>query len=201
MRVVLIALCFIGICYSADPLDEVRATFTYNRVPVHPGIVELFSNWMSDSPDPQILAVDLSTAQKSNRFDDNSYTKGDGGWVRTQRSDENDRRSFGYRFIGSLPTGTLVLHTYESGGGSGIFEAVMMLAVGSEQAVGADGGPRTRNVLRILRIVPIGDRANAVLVIDGSTVHIDRSRALARDQSEPLVLGDPQQAASSSPSP
>lgn len=201
MRALLISLCSLAFCYSADPLDEVRTKFTYEGVPVHPGIVELFANWMSDSSNPQILAVDLSTTQKSNRFNDTSYTKGDGGWVRTKRSDPNDRSSFGYHFIGSLPTGTLVLHAYEGGGGSGIFEAVMMLAVGTEQAVEADGGQRTRIVLRILRMVPIGDRANAILIIDGSTVHVDRAKAHDRDQREPLALGDPQQSASTSLSP
>ena len=191
MRVLLLALCFIGCCCSADPLDEVRAKFTYNGSPVHPGVVGLFSNWMSDSSEPQILAVDLSTAQNNNRLDDSSYMKDDAGWVRTKGSDANDRHSIGYRFIGSLSSGTIVLHVYESGGGSGTFESVMMLAVSAEQAVKIDGGARTRHVLRVLRAVPIGDRARGIVRLDGSTIQIDRSKAHAEDQREPLALIDP----------
>jgi len=56
-------------------------------------------------------------------------------------------------------------------------------------------------VLRVLRTVPVGDRANAALTINGSTVRVDRSKAHAQELREPLALGDAQLAASDRSSP
>ena len=137
-----------------------------------------------------MLSVDLSTCQKSNRFDEGTYAKDVSGWVRTRRSDSSDRSSFSYRFIGSLPSVTMVLHVYEDGGGSGVFESVMLLAVASELTIGSDGKQRTQLVLRVLRTVSIGDRANAEVSIDGKTVRVDRSKAHDDKQRTPLVIDD-----------
>jgi hypothetical protein len=192
LRAVLALACVLSLAGAADSVDSVRTRFVYDGKPIHPGIVELFSNWMSDSEDPQVLAVDLSTAQGSNRFPVDDLAADDHGWVRTRRSDPQDHSEFGYRMIGTLPSGTIVLHVYESGGGSGVFESAMLLAVGTEPAIGADGSPRTRHVLHILRTVILGDRANAELRIDGRTVTVDRSHAHAAEMRTPLVVADPQ---------
>nr|MBA3936732.1 hypothetical protein [Planctomycetota bacterium] len=166
--------------------------FTYHGSPVHPGIVELFENFPEDSNEPQILAVDLSTAQGSNRFNDDSCVKNESGWMRTKRSDPDDRNVFSYHFIGKLPSGTLVLHTCEEGGGSGSFEAVMLLAVDAEPATAGDGRQRIRHVLRVLRTASLGDRADARIRIEASTVLIDRAKAHDVDLRTPLTLIDPQ---------
>jgi hypothetical protein len=188
LRTFLVALCFLSPCRGADLVDEVRSAFTYNGAPIHPGVIELFSNWISDPPEPQVLCVDLSTTQGSNRFDDHAYSHEKFGWLRTKRSDANDRSAFGYRFMGTLPSGTIVLHTGVDGGGSGTFESVMLLAVAAEPAVSDDGKPRTRIALRILRSKILGDRAHAVMHIEGTNVTIDRSNAHDEAQREPLVM-------------
>ena len=195
MRAALIAVTVMACCYAADPIDEVRAAFTYHGSPIHAGIVEMLSSWMSDSPEPQILAIDLSTSQKSNRFDEGSSIRDETGWVRTRRRDPDDRSTFGYRFIGSLPSGTIVLHAYEEGGGSGTFESVMLLAAGSEPAQAADGTQRARQVLRVIRTIPIGDRARAAIGIAGSTIRVDRANAHDPDQRGPITIEDPQRPA------
>jgi hypothetical protein len=85
-----------------------------------------------------------------------------------------------------------VLHTYEDGRGSGIFESVMLLAISSEEAEAADGRKRRRDALRILRLVPVGDRARATISIAGTSVLVDRMNAHDQDQRTPIVVNDPQ---------
>jgi hypothetical protein len=192
MRAVLASLCFLVSSSAADPLDDVRTTFTYDGSPIQPGIIAAFSNWLPDSPEPQILAIDLSSSQKSNRFDGGPLKPDGTGWIRARRGDAHDHEEFGYHYIGTLPSGTMVLHTYEDGGGSGIFESVMLLAISSEEAEAADGRKRRRDALRILRMVPIGDRARASISITGTSVLIDRMNAHDPDQRKPMALHDPQ---------
>lgn len=191
-RVLLIFLLAVTRAASAELVDEVRATFTWRGAAVHPAIVELFSDWISDPVEPQVLAVDLSTAQDSNRFRPETSTHDASGWVRVKRADANDHTEFGYHFVGTLPSGTIVLHAYESGGGSGTFESVMLLAASVEHATASDGGRRDRQVLTVLRIVILGDRADARLSLAGTRVTVERAHAHDESMRATLVLDDPQ---------
>lgn len=192
MRIIILLLIICAGAAAIEPAAELRATFTYLGVAVNPALVELFSNRMSDPIDPQVLAVDLSTAQGSNRFAADGAARDAAGWVTATRADPGDRTTFGYRFVGSLPSGTMVLHTYESGGGSGTFESVMLLAASAAQATASDGSRRTRQVLAVLRTVPLGDRANATLDLAGTSVRVDRAQAHDEAQRTALVIADPQ---------
>jgi len=105
-----ILVLLFGTLAGADPLDEVRASFTYSGTPIHPGIIELFDPGMADLK-PQILEVDLAAAQNSNRFMAGSFIADANGWMRPKNSDPDDHSGFGYRFIGHLPSGALVVQT------------------------------------------------------------------------------------------
>jgi hypothetical protein len=187
---VIILLILVGTLAAADPLDDVRAKFCYLGTAIHPGIIQLFDPGLADLK-PQVLEIDLAAAQPSNRFSADTYSTDPTGWVRLKHSDPEDQSGFGYKFIGRLPSGTLVVETEDEGGGSGIFETVMLFSVRAETGLSDDGSPRVEHVLHILREVPLGDRAGAALRIDGTHVLIDRSQAKDVEMKTPMVLNDP----------
>jgi len=172
---------------AADPLDDVRARFFYDGQPIHPGIIELFSPWISDS-EPLVLSVDLAKAQGSNQFFDTPKPQ-PSGWV--ESPPKKDGSSFAYRFIGALPSGLLVLLIVESGGGSGQFESLMLFTVGIEQGWNDDGSRRTEHVLHVLRDISLGDRADAVVTIASDRIHVTRSQSLPNELHDPLDIADP----------
>jgi hypothetical protein len=65
--------------FAADPLDEVRRSFTIGGKPIPPEIFADFGDaWLSDSR-PIILTIDANAAIGSNRYADPIKTNG--GWV------------------------------------------------------------------------------------------------------------------------
>jgi hypothetical protein len=178
-------------CFSADPLEETQSSFTYNGKPIHPGIIEQFSNWMSDPSTSQIIAIDLSTAQNSNRFDSASCIRDDNGWIHVKRSDPNDKTTFSYKFIGRLLSGSLVVDIVESGGGSGFFEDVMFFSLKREISIGDKGAVHIQHALRVLQVHALGDRVDASISLDGTRVRIDKLVEHRGSQRETQLLDDP----------
>ena len=194
MMPTILLVVLVGTLFAADPLEEVKSMFFYHDTPIHPGILQLFDPGLADL-NPQVLSVDLSAAQPSNRFPSDNYVAEPSGWVRPKNSDTEDRSGFSYRFVGRLPSGALVVETVDAGGGSGSFENVMIFSVRAETGLNDDGSSKVQHVLHLLRETGLGDRAEAVLQIKGAHVMIDRSQAKDPEMRSPLVIDDPLHAA------
>src|SRR5262245_65278803 len=92
---------------------------------VHPGCLRQLTTDLADSR-PVVAAVDLEGCSKSNRFAD--APEADGRILRW-KPDAGDRGFFQYEYLGTLSNGVLVVRTAESGGGSGIFQELLLLRV------------------------------------------------------------------------
>jgi hypothetical protein len=162
---------------------------------VHPRIVHELAGWISDSSET-VTSIDLTAANESNRFfgDVRQLTIGDAKWV---RHDERDGGGwFAYRYVGTSPSGIHVLHCRESTGGSGVFNTVMFLVLGGEDALmqtaaTPDGlAVRQRLTVTTLGTLPLGDRYEGEVTYDQDvlTIGADESPMPDRIRSSPQRL-------------
>ncbi|NQY93884.1 MAG: hypothetical protein HRT43_06940, partial [Campylobacteraceae bacterium] len=109
-------------------LDEtwknVRYSFVNDEL-VNPVIIQELIGWISD-PAPTITQVDLVVANKSNRFHEKFFTKKVDGklWVYV---DKDDGSFFYYRLVGISPSGIHILECADGGGGSAVFNSIVLL--------------------------------------------------------------------------
>ena len=102
--------------------------FFFGGNPVHPKIIEDMITWISDSGD-QTVAINLEDSQGSNKY---NFYKGLSAsienknlWVKI----EHDDGFFSYDFHGVSDNGIMVLGTAENGGGSGVFQQLMLFRI------------------------------------------------------------------------
>ena len=102
--------------------------FFFGGNPVHPKIIEDMITWISDSGD-QTVAINLEDSQGSNKY--NFYEGLSASivnknlWVKI----EHDDGFFSYDFHGVSDNGIMVLGTAENGGGSGVFQQLMLFRI------------------------------------------------------------------------
>ena len=140
---------------SASRYSFVREEF------VHPLIVRELIGWLSDSSET-IIAVDLTSANNSNRFSGEFTVSAQGGRkaVRWENWENNDRQSFVYEHIAASPSGVQMVVCYDCGGGSGVFSRVGLFSFEVDSAFQPEESSfsRRREVLKILGTVSLGDR-------------------------------------------
>ena len=144
---------------ASEPLDEANASFTYKGKPIHPFLVQEFSNWLSDKRPPIVKAVDVAAA-----FDTNEYQEAateEEGWIFSKKEEKDgdftNYTSFEYRWLGKMADGTHVLETGENGGGSGTFMDLMFIRF-SEGKVMFEGKSEKQLLMSIIGIHALGDR-------------------------------------------
>ena len=102
--------------------------FFFGGNPVHPKIIEEMITWISDSGD-QTVAINLEDSQGSNKY--NFYEglsasiENKNLWVKIEHEDG----FFSYDFHGVSDNGIMVLGTAENGGGSGVFQQLMLFRI------------------------------------------------------------------------
>ena len=102
--------------------------FFFGGNPVHPKIIEDMIIWISDSGD-QTVAINLEDSQGSNKY--NFYEglsasiENKNLWVKIEHEDG----FFSYDFHGVSDNGIMVLGTAENGGGSGVFQQLMLFRI------------------------------------------------------------------------
>jgi len=144
---------------ASAPWEHLRYSFTREEF-VHPLVVRELIGWLADSWET-IVSIDLSAANRSNRFFGNFSIREDSGhtWVGW----ENDQHeSFTYSHIATSATGVHIIECYDCGGGSGIFGSVALLAMECDRSlVDHDAGhisTRERVLLKTLGSIGLGDR-------------------------------------------
>ncbi len=155
--------------------------FYYKNKPVNPRIIQAFSTWMSDNGD-HIVAIDLSNAQNSNRFYCEKEVK-----IRQIKKNRDivslegkDNEWFGYMYIGQTTSGVIVLRTMESGGGSGVFNNLMLLKLERDHNIAYDEknniikAGTERLVLKKLGEIPLSDRWDGTLQIKGNSLLVTK---------------------------
>jgi hypothetical protein len=192
-------LLLASVAGAADVMDEVRQHFAYGGKPIDPRVVQTFIDTM-DAFEPYVLAVDLAAIGDGHSFSIShdphhgdvatTITVNPDGVVDAAHIDGVDHRrySFGYRFIGSLPSGTLVVQTYWRACRGEVQERLLLLSAAVERGIGGDGVAHVRRVLRLVRMVDLGDRVQAQVAIRGAEALVDRSHARREDDRESLTV-------------
>ena len=108
--------------FAANPLDEVRRSFTIHGKPIPPQIFADFGDAMMSDSRPIVVTIDANAAIDSNRYGDPIKTNG--RWVEQMKVGSgsfNGPETMSYEFRGATANGMLVFLAAWSGGGSGTF--------------------------------------------------------------------------------
>ena len=158
---------------SANPLAELRQSFTVDGKPVPPEIFADFGDADLADSSPIVVTIDARAATGSNRYADpiRKY----GRWIIQTRANDktmNGAEETAYEYIGLTRDNLLVVVASFNGGGSGTFHTLHILDAAAAPAFDADGKRYERLNLTVLRSVPLGDRWEGTVTISGNRVLI-----------------------------
>lgn len=161
---------------------EADSYFTYNKQPIHPGLVAEFNPWVSDTWKPMTVSVDVSAAYGTNEyFEDDAKVK-ENGYVYLQKKEEEEY--FYYKWLGKLNNGLHILEVGEGGGGSGIFKALFIVKFEKGFGFTPEGQKYGRLLMSIVRNENLGDGDNGKITVLPDRVILGKSQY--RDK--PVVL-------------
>ena len=130
-----------------------------------------------------IVSINLYDAQGSNRFFSESDFKvkypADKKFNPIVFFNEGEE-VFGYQYIGKTETDIHLLHTYYSGGGSGVFIDIMLVTLIADYGVVFDikrsiiKATRKRLLIKKLGEISLGDRWSGNLKLDGNNLFIGK---------------------------
>ena len=165
----------------ASDSSNLDRRFYFNAKPIHPLLVKKFEPWVSDARPPIVTELNLTAAWDSNEYAANFKTETDG----TVSIALPEGGSFSYRPLGTSPDGVHVVRTFSSGGGSGVFEAVLFLRIQTRRSYLADGTKTGEQMfLHVLRRFPLGDRDDSEITVKKDRVIVGKSR----NRAEPVEL-------------
>jgi hypothetical protein len=159
--------------FAADPLDEVRRSFTIGGKPIPPEIFADFGDAMMSDSRPVIVTIDAKAAIDSNRYAD--PIKMNGRWVdqmKLSTGSSNGPETTSYEFRGATANSMLVFLAAWSGGGSGTFYYLHILVAASNRAFDEDGSTYSRLDLTLVRTYILGDRWHGDVTISGNSVRV-----------------------------
>jgi hypothetical protein len=149
------------------------------------------SAWISDDGD-QVVSINLNDSVGSNRYYGDIKTKigrskKDNLYIYTDDSCDIENllctnfgpRSFGYRLIGEMKNGVIVLYTAQSGGGSGNFRSLVFVSIEKDRGLTSSDGTNTLRLARERWLIKklgeeiLGDHDEGKITIEGNTLHID----------------------------
>jgi uncharacterized protein len=181
---------------SAKPAARPDREPSFTAAPfISPRIINELSTWLSDHGD-QIVAINLTDAQDSNRYFGDVDTKRDGAGTYVSFRTPGDTpgepdAEFGYTHVGRTASGIDVLRTRESGGGSGVFEDLLLVKLERSETGGelksTAGKTETftfkkpRLLIRKLGAIGLGDRWNGNIKITGDQIAIGKDRGPLSD--------------------
>ncbi len=136
-----------------------NARYSFSRPEyVNPMIIADLWGWISDFGD-QVVAVNITGSNSSNRYfaevavsDEEPYP------VVSAKADE---KTFSYQYLGCSFSGVHLLRVWSSGGGTGVFCAIMLLTLSAEAAIDIEitGTKKVdRFIVKKIASLPLGDR-------------------------------------------
>jgi hypothetical protein len=131
--------------FAANPLDEVRRSFTIHGKPIPPEIFADFGDAMMSDNRPIVVTIDANAAIDSNRYAD--PIKPNARWVEQIKLGSgsfNGPETMSYEFRGATANGMLVFLAARTGAGSGTFYYLHILDAASNRAFDEDGLEKLR---------------------------------------------------------
>jgi hypothetical protein len=171
--------------FAADPLNEVRRSFTIGGKPVPPESFADFGDAMMSDNRPIVVTIDANAAIDSNRYAD--PIKMNGRWVEHMKSglgSFNGPETMSYEYRGATADGLLVFLAAWSGGGSGTFYYLHILDAASNRAFDEDGSTFSR----LVRTYILGDRWEGVVSISSNSVRIVTNASLGGHGISPAAI-------------
>ncbi len=163
---------------TAVPARKGSLSYSFNDKPyVHPKMVWELMPWMSDA-DQQMLSLSVSGWEGSNRYfeeiEKKTFNDGHEFAYYTCRLGEHLR--FGYVYHGSSDSGIHVLETIESTSGSATFVSLFLCRLTKESKYEIEDGKlgtgEEREVLHLIKTIPLGDRWNGDITLDGNRLQV-----------------------------
>lgn len=164
-------------------LDEANRSFTFQNKPIHPGLVQEFSSWISDSGFPTTISVDIAAPHGNEYFEDD-VTVREGKYVCADTKGEDHEKDGGlfcYEWLGRLDNGLHVLSVSEAGGGSGVFEDLFFVRFDKGEGYTHDGKKYDRLLMSIVREFILGDRDDGKIKVLKNSVVVGKSRYRDKD--------------------
>ncbi|MBL6858230.1 MAG: hypothetical protein ISQ92_06035 [Pelagibacteraceae bacterium] len=155
--------------------------FFYQKHPIHPELISDFIPGYADSGDI-IISINLTDAFGTNQYSllDKYETELKEGRSVVSIDDPDGNGYFVYNYLGSTDNGAMVLMTYSSGGGTGIFPELLIIKV--KKRLGANHDlfnsegvvlDKQQVVLEKLLSISLGDRTENSIAINGNTVSVN----------------------------
>lgn len=155
---------------------------------VNPLIVKALETWISDEGE-QVVAINLPGSADTNRFFGDFKAKSPGNGVAPdvvhRDADACKNQTclsgppfFSYHLVGRTPEGVYVLRTAEGGGGSGVFESLLLVTLDVDEAFDYDSkhhrlaAGRERCLIKRQAQIVLGDRYAGSITLHGSRLRI-----------------------------
>ena len=180
---------FAASAVAADPLAEVRQSFTISGKPLPPEIFADFGDAMMSDSRPIIVTVDAFAAMDSNRYAD--PIKSNGRWIEQEKPQNkglNGVETMAYEFIGATDNGLLVVVASWSGGGTGVFYSLHIVDAAWAPAFDEDGSNYRRLNLTLVRSYILGDRWQGEVKIAGDAIRVVTKSSLGGHGVSPVTL-------------
>lgn len=175
--------------FAADPLAELRKSFTLSGKPIPPEIFADFGDAMMSDSRPIIVAIDARAAIDSNRYADAITKKGD--WVEQAKPGPggiNGPGTMAYEYRGETSDGLLVFLAAWSSGGSGTFYWLHILDAADGDAFDEDGAKYRRLDLKLVRSFSLGDRWSGEISVSGATIKVVTRSSLGGHVVSPVTI-------------
>ena len=155
--------------------------FFYQKHPIHPELISDFIPGYADSGDI-FISINLTDAFDSNQYSllDKYETELKEGRPIVSIDYPDGNGYFAYHYLGSTDNDAMVLITYSSGGGSGVFPELLIIKVkkrlGPNHDLFYSKGvvfDKQQVVLEKLLSISLGDRTENSITINGNTVSVN----------------------------
>jgi predicted RNA-binding protein len=156
--------------------------FVIDGEPINPLIVKDLIPWISDSGD-QVVAIDLLTSQKSNKYSVNNFDlKKNGAYFSISTTYESGS-SFTYELEGVTANGVIVLKTSDwDPTGTGVFTDLLLVRIRKEFALSNNLDEkltlnRNRLIIENIGRYSLGDRIYSKITVIGNTINIETKQS------------------------
>jgi len=159
-------------------MAELNKTFTYKGKLLHPRAIKDLTSWVAD-PLPGPIAIDVEGTYDTNRYF-GEYTKREDGLIFIDLKQKYVELEgwFGYEYLGRLANGFHVLRIFDNGGGTGVFQSLLLVECIVNYEYKIDGSRREMLVLQRRGEFGIGDRYDGEIKIEPKenaiTIGIDK---------------------------
>jgi hypothetical protein len=155
--------------------------FFYKKNPIHPEILNDLLPGYADRGDI-IISINLTDAFDTNQYAlmDKYETELIDGKARVVIDYPDGNGYFSYAYLGSTDNGAMVIKTWSSGGGSGVFSSLLITEIkkrlGANQDLFNSKGvffDKQQVVLEKLLSISLGDRQKTSIAINGNSVSVN----------------------------